>query len=240
MRHDHRPYALKRLLNIFERAWFRHFTAPQLDAVGSGSLIMKPWHLHIHGRGIHFGEAVHVITSKDRTVRLTTWQHEGGGGEIHIHDHALLCPGVRIDAASKVVVGRGTMLAAGAYLTDADWHGIYERATPIGETRPIILRENVWIGDGATICKGVEIGANTIVGAGAVVTKSMPANVVAAGNPAKVVKTLDADRAFVTRSDLLADYDKLTHDMEMLDQALRRKNTWWGWLRATLAPRKSD
>ncbi len=240
MRHDHRPYALKRLLNIIENAWIRHFVAPQLETLGHGSLIMKPWHLHLYGAGIHFGEAVHVITSRDRTVRLTTWQHEDGAGEIHVHDHALLCPGVRIDAASSVVVGRGTMLAAGAYLTDADWHGIYERAKPIGETRPIVLGENVWIGDGATVCKGVEIGDNTIIGAGAVVTKSMPANVVAAGNPATVVKTLDADGEFVTRSDLLADHDKLTHDIELLDQALRKDNTWWGWLRALIAPRSDD
>ncbi len=223
-----------------EHAWIKHFTIPQLEHCGPGVMIMKPWHLHVYGANIGFGTAVHVIASRDRTVRLTTWRHDNGAGAINIHDHALLCPGVRIDAASQVDVGRGTMLAAGVYLTDADWHGIYDRATPIGETRPIRLGENVWIGDGATVCKGVEIGNNTIVGAGAVVTRSLPANVVAAGNPARVVKELDPERGFRTRSDLLSNHEKLAKDIELLDQALRKDNSWWRWLRASLAPGKED
>ncbi len=145
---------------------------------------MKPWHLKIYGDNIDFGKAVHVVTSKDRTVRLTTWSHEAGTGHICVGDFALICPGVRIDSASAVNIGANTMLAAGVYLTDADWHDIYDRPRPIGKTQPITLADNVWLGDGTVVCKGVHIGANTIVGAGSVVTKSLPANVIAAGNPA--------------------------------------------------------
>ncbi|GIS36486.1 MAG: hypothetical protein Ct9H90mP7_4940 [Candidatus Neomarinimicrobiota bacterium] len=56
---------------------------------------------------------------------------------------------------------------------------------------PIKLEENVWVGDRAVICKGVTIGKNSIVGAGAIVTKDVPPNVVVPGNPAKIVKELD-------------------------------------------------
>lgn len=55
---------------------------------------------------------------------------------------------------------------------------------------PIIIEDNVWIGGGSIICAGVTIGTNTTIGAGSVVVKDVPANVVAAGNPCKVIKHL--------------------------------------------------
>jgi maltose O-acetyltransferase len=55
---------------------------------------------------------------------------------------------------------------------------------------PIVLGENVWLGGGVVVCPGVTIGDNTVVGAGAVVTKDLPANVVAVGNPARVVREI--------------------------------------------------
>ncbi|MCR9262189.1 MAG: acyltransferase [Pseudomonadaceae bacterium] len=240
MRRDHKPFALKRLLSLFEENWTRHFIRPQLDHLGDGGMIMKPWHLKLYGPNIRLGEAVHVVTSADRTVRLTTWQHEDGEGSIEVQDYALLCPGVRIDSATSVVIGQSTMLAAGVYITDADWHGIYNRPRPIGATAEVVLGRNVWIGDGAVVCKGVTVGDNTIVGAGAVVTKSLPANVVAAGNPAGVVKHLDTDREMISRADLLTEHSRLRQDVQLLDQALRKDNTWWGWLRTVIAPNKTD
>jgi maltose O-acetyltransferase len=56
----------------------------------------------------------------------------------------------------------------------------------------ITIGDKVWIGGGAIMLPGVAIGANTVVGAGAVVTRDLPANVVAVGNPARVVRELDA------------------------------------------------
>jgi maltose O-acetyltransferase len=55
---------------------------------------------------------------------------------------------------------------------------------------PITIGDDVWIGGGAIICPGVSIGNNAVIGAGSVVTKDIPANVVAAGNPARVIKQL--------------------------------------------------
>ncbi|GAA0914758.1 sugar O-acetyltransferase [Virgisporangium aurantiacum] len=56
--------------------------------------------------------------------------------------------------------------------------------------RPIVIGDNVWLGSGAIVLAGVTIGANTVVGAGAVVTRDLPANVVAVGNPARVVREI--------------------------------------------------
>jgi acetyltransferase-like isoleucine patch superfamily enzyme len=240
MRKDHKPYALKRLQGVIEQFYVNHYIRPQLDAMGPGGMIMKPWYLKLYGANIRFGEAVHDITARERTVRLTTWSHDDGVGEIAVKDYALLCPGVRIDSASRVEIGSNTMLAAGVYVTDADWHGIYDRPRPIGKTAPVVLEDNVWVGDGAVIGKGVTIGANSIVGAGAVVTKPLPANVIAAGNPAAVVRELDPNESMQRRQDLLADHHTLTRNIDLLEQMLRKDNSWWHYLRTKVAPTQDD
>jgi maltose O-acetyltransferase len=55
---------------------------------------------------------------------------------------------------------------------------------------PIVIEDNVWLGGGVIVCPGVTIGANTVVGAGSVVTRDLPPDVIAVGAPAKVVKSL--------------------------------------------------
>ena len=55
---------------------------------------------------------------------------------------------------------------------------------------PITIGDKMWLGGGVIVCPGVTIGENTVVGAGAVVTKDLPANVIAVGNPAKVIRSL--------------------------------------------------
>lgn len=57
-------------------------------------------------------------------------------------------------------------------------------------SKPIAIGNNAWLGGGVIVCPGVTIGENTVVGAGAVVTKDLPANVVAVGNPARVVREI--------------------------------------------------
>jgi maltose O-acetyltransferase len=59
------------------------------------------------------------------------------------------------------------------------------RRTKLEAAKPIRIRNNVWLGGGVIVCPGVSIGENTVVGAGAVVTKNLPANVRAVGNPAR-------------------------------------------------------
>lgn len=240
MRDDHRPYRLKVLQGKLEAAWVHHFIKPQLEALGHHSMIMKPWNLKLYGRGISFGTSVHVITAPDRTVRLTTWAMNEHQGRIEVADSVLICPGVRIDSACQVSIGESTMLAAGAYITDADWHDVYDRTQPIGQTAAVVLERNVWIGDGAIVCKGVRIGENSVIGAGSVVTKDIPANVIAAGNPAKPIKPLDPDLPLTTRQDMLGDGLAVAAQMDGLERWLRQDNTWWRWLRSKIAPSRED
>lgn len=65
-----------------------------------------------------------------------------------------------------------------------------ERNTRQEWAEPVTIGDNVWIGGSATICPGVTIGDNVVIGAGSVVTRDIPSDVVVAGNPAKIIKTL--------------------------------------------------
>ena len=66
------------------------------------------------------------------------------------------------------------------------------RRAKIEAAKPITIGDNVWLGGGVIVCPGVTIGANTVVGAGAVVVRDLPANVVAVGNPARIVRSVDS------------------------------------------------
>ena len=67
------------------------------------------------------------------------------------------------------------------------------RRDKLEAAKPIVLGDNVWLGVGVIVCPGVTIGDNSVIGAGSVVTKDIPANVVAVGNPARIVRAIDDD-----------------------------------------------
>jgi acetyltransferase-like isoleucine patch superfamily enzyme len=239
LRRDHRPYYIKKAYQKIEAFYVNHFLCPQLQSLGKGFSFVRPWYVEIFGAPIEIGRFVNVVASSDRRVRLAVWAEEKGKGQIRIGDYSLICAGVRIGSAHAIHIGDNCMLASGVYITDSDWHDIYNRII-IGKTAPIIIENNVWIGDSAIICKGVTIGENSIVGAGAVVVESIPANCIAAGNPAKVVKQLDTEAAFTTRAQFFADPVALFQGFDQADRALLRENSLLHWLRYLLFPSKAD
>ena len=109
-----------------------------------------------------------------------------------------------------------------------------------GKTDPIEIANNVWIGDSAIVCKGVSIGENSIIGAGAVVANSIPSNCIAAGNPAQVVKQLDPEESFTTRKQWYSKGPNLFYEIDQLDRELLRENTLLHWLRYVFFPSKKD
>ena len=98
---------------------------------------MKPWHVEIFGGPISLGDFATVIATPDRKVRLTVWSDLRECGRIIIGDYCLISPGVRISAATEILIGNSCMLAHGAFVTDSDWHGVYDRGLPIGQTIPV-------------------------------------------------------------------------------------------------------
>jgi len=237
---DHRPYFVKRLFQQYERWYARHFVVPQMAAVGDNYFFMQPWHIRLYGDEIRLGKNAHIITAPDRKVSFSCWRFGDHQGHIPIGDNCLVCPGVRLDSASEIRIGDNTMLAAGVYVTDADWHDIYDRTRSIGTTRPVVLEENVWVGDGSTVCKGVTIGRNSVIGAGSVVVNDIPPDVIAAGNPARVVKPLDPNESLVTRASLFEDPEALADEMDRVDRYVLYHNTSIDWIRSKLLPRRGD
>jgi acetyltransferase-like isoleucine patch superfamily enzyme len=240
MINDHRPLYIKRLFSVYEHWYVRHFVSPHFAALGSNPTMLKPWRIDIHGAYISAGKNLHVITAPDRHVSLSTWQFEDYQGHISIGDHCLICPGVRIDSGSEVVIGDNCMFAAGSYVTDADWHDIYDRTKTVGKTAKVTLGNNVWIGDGAKVCKGVTIGDNSVIGAGSIVTSDIPANSIAAGNPARVIKPLDTERELIKRESLFKDPAALQAQLDAIDAYVLTPNTLLNWLRTKWFPRRGD
>jgi len=85
-------------------------------------------------------------------------------------------------------IGDGAMLSKSAKVMTADGHPIFVNDTIINNAKSIYIGKKVWLADNVTILKGVTIGDGSIVGINATVTKSIPQNVVATGNPAEVKK----------------------------------------------------
>lgn len=106
---------------------------------------------------------------------------------------------VILDSAS-VKIGNNVMLGPNVNIYTAT-HSIYPSLRNDAEkeglgslityAKPIVIADGVWIGGGSIITPGVKIGANSVIGAGSVVTKDIPANVVAVGNPCKVIKSIN-------------------------------------------------
>ena len=95
---------------------------------------------------------------------------------------------VLLDCA-RITIGAEVQIAPGVHLYTAT-HPIDAAARRAGweSALPIAIGDGVWLGGGVIVCPGVSIGENTVVGAGSVVTRSLPANVVAAGNPCRVLR----------------------------------------------------
>ena len=186
------------------------------------------------------GDCSTIIATPDRKVRFTVWPVWKGSGKIEIGRCCLICPGTRIMSATSITLGDGCMTAQNVSISDADWHDLYDRSLPVGNTQAVTIGNNVWIGDSAIICKGVTIGDNVIIGAGSIVVKNIPANAIAAGNPAMVIRYLDPDKPLKTRTQWLSDPAKLAGDFEILDRAMMKGNTLVGWFRSLLFPRGGD
>ncbi len=92
---------------------------------------------------------------------------------------------------NKVVIGKNVMFGPMVQIYTAS-HPIIaeERIKGLELSKPITIGDNAWFGGGVIVCPGVTIGKNTTIGAGSVVTKDIPENVFAAGNPCRVIKKL--------------------------------------------------
>jgi len=113
------------------------------------------------------------------------------GYQIHIGARTFINYGAVLLDVAKIIIGDDVQVGPNVqFLTPTHPLDPELRRLKYEAAEPITVANNVWLGGGVVILPGVSIGENTVVGAGAVVTKELPANVVAVGNPARVIRQL--------------------------------------------------
>lgn len=125
--------------------------------------------------------------------------YEGQKFEPHviIGDNVNFNTDIHIGCIDKIEIGNNCLFASRIYITDHD-HGdtsLDSLLLPPAKRRlvskgPVIIKDNVWVGEGAAILSGVTIGENSIIATNTVVTKDVPANSVVGGIPAKIIKQI--------------------------------------------------
>lgn len=135
------------------------------------------------------GEAINPISSNLRTAIFTE-----KNAEISIGNNVGMSS-PRMWIKESLTIGDNVKVGAGVLLIDTDCHPtdyLVRRNTNEGtKSAPIVIEDDVWIGAQSIILKGVTIGARSIIGAGSIVTKSIPADCIAAGNPCKVIRKIN-------------------------------------------------
>jgi acetyltransferase-like isoleucine patch superfamily enzyme len=148
------------------------------------------------------GPGVTFEIGRDAVVRLGRWPWIGHGtkiraheGEVSIGAKSVLGQECTISAYQHISIGRECIIADRAMLIDFD-HGVVEVERPIRMQgiykRDVRVGHNCWIGYGACILRGSTVGDNCVIGTNTVVTKALPSNAVAAGAPARVLRSRDA------------------------------------------------
>lgn len=144
-----------------------------LGAVGKECWIEPPFHANWGGKHVFFGDYVYA------NFNLTLVDD----GNIFVGDRVLFGPNVTVATANHPILP-----------------ALRERG--LQYNRDVFIGRNVWIGAGAVLVPGVRIGENSVIGAGSVVTKDVPANVVAVGNPCRVKREIgERDREFFFRNE---------------------------------------
>jgi lipopolysaccharide O-acetyltransferase len=170
-----------------------------LDAPG---LRIGPGCRIIGGKKISFGKGVFA----ERNLWLeavTSYQSQQFDPKIAIGDHVCFSDGVHISAVSSITIGRHTLFGSRIYVSDHN-HGIYRgelQSHPdeapahrlLGGGGPVVIGENVWIGDNSVIVGPASIGNGAIIGANSVVRGPVASNTIVAGAPAKPIKVFNPD-----------------------------------------------
>ena len=150
------------------RAWLRRIEIP------------RNWSDILLGEDVALDRGVVIIASGDaRAGKITI------GAGTYVNRYTIF------DGHQQLEIGRHCMIGPHCYITDGDHGtaaGVRVNTQPM-KTAPVIVEDDVWIGSHAVILSGVRIGRGAVIGAGSVVTSDIPANAIAAGVPARIIRT---------------------------------------------------
>lgn len=151
--------------------------------IGENCYIEPPFHANFGGKHVHFGKNIYA------NFNLTMVDD----GHIYVGDYTMFAPGVIVATAGHPILPE-------------------LRETVYQYNMPVHIGKNCWIGAGAIILPGVTIGDQVVVGAGSVVTKDLPSNAVAVGNPCRVIREINEhDRVYYFKNRKI-DWDTLPRE----------------------------
>lgn len=153
--------------------------------------ILNKWKFKSSGKLLRMEKGVRVmknngtITLGNRVLLHRYVKLSAYGGKIEIGDNSYIGDRTEIHAGEMVKIGSGVNIAWDCNILDRDYHAFEVDREVI---KPVVIEDHVWIGCRSIVLKGVTIGEGAVVAAGSVVTKSVPAGCLVAGNPAKIIK----------------------------------------------------
>ena len=140
----------------------------------------------LFGDRVSFGHRVRMRRGLD--VRVLSDEK----GALRIGNNVFFNNWCTVTCQESITIGDGTVVGPGVAIFDNDHDYNAECMTGHYVTSPIVIGRNVWLGANVTVTRGVTIGDNAVIAANAVVTSDIPANCIAGGVPAKVIRTIDA------------------------------------------------
>ncbi len=174
-------------------------------AFGEGSNIDFPPATLLNVRAIHIGSGTLVGRNATLSVGYGVGDTHLAGRGLFIGDRCVLGARTTITAHERIDIGDAVFFGQGVFVTDAS-HGYQDPGVPIGKQlgahQPVSIGPGTWVGHGAVILPGAQIGRNVVVAAGSVVRGVVEDFAVVAGSPARVVRRLETGVGWVGSSDV--------------------------------------
>ena len=174
------------------RIWKYKILSDRINVIGK-PLLFHP--LLVKGKGkIIFGKNVQmgVISSPNFYSHYSYLEARNNDSIISIGDNVAINNAFSAVAFQNIMIQENVLIGINFAIIDNDGHDLAsdKRTTANPKSEAVTIEKNVFIGDNVTILKGVTIGENSVIGFGSIVTNDIPKNVIAAGNPAKVIRNL--------------------------------------------------
>lgn len=151
-------------------------------------LLMKGMGKIVFGNNVQIG----VISSPNYFTHYTYIEARSLESEINIGNNVAINNAFSAIAILKINIDDNVLIGVNCSIIDNDGHDldIFKRNVGNPKSDEVHIKKNVFLGSNVTVLKGVTIGENSVIGNGSIVTKDIPDNVIAAGNPAKVIRNL--------------------------------------------------
>lgn len=171
--------------------------ARRFASFGKNSAIAFPATVIFGEAHIRIGSQVLIGPRLTLTAGLSPGHRLESDSVISIGDRCLIGEGSGIVAVSSISIGDDVFTGHNVYITDCN-HGYEDVTIPpglqIGQPRPVSIGQGAWLGHGSIVLPGARIGRNSVIGAGSVVTGTIPDFAVAVGNPARVIRRFDGQK----------------------------------------------